>query len=186
MGIPIFACHIGFVPENESDPAFIAVRDIVRRLCDLAAQHGMSFALETGQETAPVMMHFVRAAERPNLKINFDPANMILYGTAEPIGALEIMAPEVISVHCKDGNWPPAGQADALGTEMPLGQGSVGMDRFVDKLKQIGYRGPLVIEREVALDQDMDDRHKEGLSHLDDIREAVQLLEQLRTKSASA
>jgi sugar phosphate isomerase/epimerase len=186
MGLPIFACHIGFVPEDESDPAFIAVRDIVRRLCDHAAQHGMTFALETGQETAPVMMHFIRAVERPNLKINFDPANMILYGTAEPIGALEIMAPEVVSVHCKDGNWPPKGEADALGTEMPLGQGAVGMDRFVDKLKQIGYRGPLVIEREVSLDQDMDDRHKEGLSHVEDIRQAVQLLERLRARTASA
>jgi sugar phosphate isomerase/epimerase len=186
MGLPIFACHIGFVPEDETDPAFVAVRDITRRLCDHAAQYGMAFALETGQETAPVMMHFIRAVQRPNLKINFDPANMILYGTAEPIGALEIMAPDVISVHCKDGNWPPKGDADALGTEMPLGQGSVGMDRFVEKLKQIGYRGPLVIEREVSLDQDMDDRHKEGLSHLDDIRDAIQLLERLRSKSASA
>jgi sugar phosphate isomerase/epimerase len=186
MGIRIFACHIGFVPEDESDATFIAVRDIVRRLCDHAAGHGMTFALETGQETAPVMMHFIRAVGRPNLKINFDPANMILYGTAEPIGALRIMAPEVISVHCKDGNWPPQGQPDALGTEMPIGQGSVGMDRFVQTLKDIGYRGPLVIEREVALDQDMDDRHKEGLSHLDDIRDAVRLLSRLRGNTAAA
>jgi L-ribulose-5-phosphate 3-epimerase len=186
MGIRIFACHIGFVPEDESDPTFIAVRDIVRRLCDHAAGHGMTFALETGQETAPVMMHFIRAVERPNLKINFDPANMILYGTAEPIGALRIMAPQLISVHCKDGNWPPKDQADALGSEMPIGQGSVGMDRFVQTLKDIGYRGPLVIEREVSLDQDMDDRHKEGLSHLDDIRDAVRLLSRLRGNTATA
>ena len=54
------------------------------------------------------------------------------------------------------------------------------MDKFVTKLKQIGYKGPLTIEREVALDQDMDDRHKEGLSHLDDIRSAVRLLNSLR------
>jgi sugar phosphate isomerase/epimerase len=186
MGIRIFACHIGFVPEDETDRTFIAVRDLVRRLCDHAAQHDMTFALETGQETAPVMMHFIRAVERPNLKINFDPANMILYGTAEPIGALTIMAPEVISVHCKDGNWPPKDDANALGTEMPLGQGSVGMDKFVAKLREIGYRGPLVIEREVSLDQDMDDRHKEGLSHQADIREAIRLLERLRGARASA
>lgn len=185
MGIPIFACHIGFVPENESDPVFIAVRDVVRRLCDHGAQHEMTFALETGQETAPVMMHFIQAVERSNLKINFDPANMILYGTAEPIAALEIMAPQVVSVHCKDGNWPPD-DPDALGSEMPLGQGSVGMDRFVEKLKRIGYRGPLVIEREVSLDQDMDDRHKEGLSHQEDIHDAIRLLERLRAKSMSA
>jgi sugar phosphate isomerase/epimerase len=183
MGVGIFACHIGFVPEEESNSEFMAVRDIVRRLCDHAARHGMKFALETGQETAPAMMHFIRAVERPNLKINFDPANMILYGTAEPIGALRIMAPEVISVHCKDGNWPPKEQADALGAEMPLGQGAVGMDRFVQTLKEIGYRGPLVIEREVSLDQDMDDRHKEGLSHLDDIRSAVRLLSELRGRT---
>jgi sugar phosphate isomerase/epimerase len=180
MGIPIFACHIGFVPENDNSPNFIAVRDIVRRLCDHAAPHGMTFALETGQETAQAMMHFIDHVERQNLKINFDPANMILYGTAEPIGALEVMAPRVVAVHCKDGNWPPTGVPDALGTEMPLGEGAVGMDRFVAKLKEIGYTGPLAIEREVSLDQDMDDRHKEGLSHLDDIRSAVQLLQRLR------
>jgi sugar phosphate isomerase/epimerase len=166
MGLPIFACHIGFVPEDHSSADFIAVRDIVRRLCDYAAPKGMSFALETGQETAALMMHFIDEVGRENLKINFDPANMI--------------APRVISVHCKDGNWPPAGVAGALGTEMPLGEGAVGMDRFVGKLKEIGYTGPLTIEREVSLDQDMDDRHKEGLSHQEDIRGAVQLLERLR------
>jgi sugar phosphate isomerase/epimerase len=68
----------------------------------------------------------------------------------------------------------------SLGTEMPLGEGSVGMDRFVAKLKEIGYQGPLTIEREVALEQEMDDRHKEGLSHLSDIRNAISLLEKLR------
>jgi sugar phosphate isomerase/epimerase len=186
MGIPIFACHIGFVPEDGNSPDFLAVRDIVRRLCDHAARHGMTFALETGQETARAMMHFIDEVKRDNLKINFDPANMILYGTAEPIGALEVMAPCVVSVHCKDGNWPPQGVAGALGTETPLGEGAVGMDRFVAKLKEIGYRGPLTIEREVSLDQDMDDRHKEGLSHLDDIRSAVKLLERLRGNLATA
>jgi hypothetical protein len=54
------------------------------------------------------------------------------------------------------------------------------MERFVNKLKQIGYKGAMAIEREVSLDQDMDDRHKEGLSHLDDIRSAIALLEKLR------
>ena len=185
MGVGIFACHIGFVPEDENHPDFIAVRDMVRRICDHCAQHGITFALETGQETAPTMMHFIERVERPNLKINFDPANMILYGTAEPIGALEIMAPKVISVHCKDGNWPPA-DPDSLGTEMPLGEGQVGMDKFVAKLKEIGYKGPLTIEREVALDQDMDDRHKEGLSHQSDILSAIALLQRLGGSAATA
>lgn len=180
MGVPIFACHIGFVPEDESSPDFIAVRDVVRDLCDHAAKHRMTFALETGQESAPVMMRFIQTVERPNLKINFDPANMIMYGTADPIPALETMASQVISVHCKDGTWPPKGEPGALGTETPLGEGAVGMERFIAKLREIGYQGPLTIEREISLDQDMDDRHKEGLSHLEDIRSAVQLLQQLR------
>ncbi len=69
----------------------------------------------------------------------------------------------------------------SLGTEIPLGEGSVRIDRFVAKLKEIGYKGPQTIEREVALEQEMDDRHKEGLSHLSDIRNAIGLLERLRT-----
>jgi sugar phosphate isomerase/epimerase len=182
LGVPSFACHIGFVPDDENAPDFIAVRDMVREVCDHAAKYGMTFALETGQETAESLMHFISRVERPNLKINFDPANMILYGTAEPIAALEKTAPHLVSVHCKDGNWPPKGDPNALGTEMPLGQGSVGIDRFVAKLKEVGFTGPLVIEREVALDQAMDDRHKEGLSHLDDIKSAIRLLNELRER----
>jgi sugar phosphate isomerase/epimerase len=180
MGVPIFACHIGFVPEDHSHPDFIAVRDMVRRLCDHAAQYNIAFALETGQETAQSLLHFIDGVERRNLKVNFDPANMILYGTAEPIPALELLAPHVVSVHCKDGVWPDKSKPESLGHEMPLGEGDVNLEQFVATLKKIGYTGPLTIEREVALDQDMDDRHKEGLSHLDDIRSAVRLLEKLR------
>lgn len=178
MGVPIFACHIGFVPEDHAHPDFIAVRDMVRRICDHAAQYNIVFALETGQETAEALLHFIEAVERRNLKVNFDPANMIMYGTSEPISALEKLATQVVSVHCKDGVWPP--KPGTLGHEMPLGEGEVGMDRFVAALKGIGYTGPLTIEREVSLDQDMDDRHKEGISHLDDIRSAIRLLNSLR------
>ncbi|MBV8820640.1 MAG: sugar phosphate isomerase/epimerase [Acidobacteriaceae bacterium] len=183
MGVPIFACHIGFVPEDDSHRDFVAVRDIVRRICDHAANYNIVFALETGQETADSLLHFVAAVERRNLKVNFDPANMILYGTAQPIPALEKLAEQVVSVHCKDGVWPPKDKPGALGHEMPLGEGMVGMERFVATLKKIGYTGPLTIEREVSLDQDMDDRHKEGISHHEDIRNAVRLLESLRDQS---
>ncbi len=184
MGVPIFACHIGFVPDDHTHPDFIAVRDMVRRICDHAAQYNIFFALETGQETAESLLHFLDAVERRNLKVNFDPANMILYGTAEPIPALKALATHVVSVHCKDGNWPPKDKPGALGSEMPLGEGQVGMERFVSTLKKLGYTGPLTIEREVSLDQDMDDRHKEGISHHEDIRNAVALLNRLRENAA--
>jgi len=179
LGVPSFACHIGFVPEDVSDPDYAAVRDIVRRICEYTAQYGMTFALETGQEPAVSMRAFLDDVGRDNLRINFDPANLILYGTGDPIDALATLAPWVASVHVKDGNWPSPEKPGSLGTEMPLGEGAVGIDRFVAKLKEIGYSGPLTIEREVALEQAMDDRHKEGLSHLADIRNAIALLQSL-------
>jgi sugar phosphate isomerase/epimerase len=180
LGVPIFACHIGFVPEDDAHPDYAPVRDMVRRICDYCGERGMMFALETGQEPAATLLHFLKDTARPNLKLNFDPANLILYGTSEPIGALQLLGKHVVSVHCKDGNWPDDAKPGTLGTEMPLGEGSVGMANFVDTLKHINYTGPLTIEREVALDQDMDDRHTAKLAHVDDIKKAIALLESLR------
>lgn len=180
IGVPIFACHIGFVPEDHTDPVYVPVRDMVRRICDYCAAKGITFALETGQEPAETLLHFLEDVARPNLKLNFDPANLILYGTSEPISALKLVGKHVVSVHCKDGNWPDKSKPETLGTEMPLGEGSVGMGKFIDTLKEIGYTGALTIEREVALDQDMNDRHQAKLAHVDDILKAVKLLETLR------
>ncbi len=170
VGIPSIATHIGFVPEDSSDPDYLAVREMVRRVCDHARKNKQTFALETGQEAAETLRAFFIDVNRENLGINFDPANMILYGTGDPIDALGILAQHVVSVHCKDGDWPPKGVAGALGEEKPLGQGSVGMDRFIQKLKSINFKGPLNIEREV---QDQAQR-------LRDIAMGVKLLEKLR------
>jgi sugar phosphate isomerase/epimerase len=180
LGVAAFACHVGFIPEDRSDSDYVTVREIVRRICDYTAQNRMLFSMETGQEPAHALKSFIEDVGRENLRINFDPANLILYGTGDPIEALGVLARWVVSVHVKDGNWPPKDKPGSLGTEMPLGEGSVGIDRFITKLKAIGYRGPLTIEREVSLEQEMDDRHKEGLSHLTDIRNAIRLLEALR------
>src|SRR5689334_22443499 len=107
LGVGGIACHIGFVPEDAAHPDYVAVRDLVRRVCDHAARHRQTFALETGQEPADVLLRFLKDVNRPNLGINFDPANMILYGTGDPIEALAVLGPHVLSVHAKDGDWPP-------------------------------------------------------------------------------
>jgi sugar phosphate isomerase/epimerase len=148
-GVNSIALHVGFVPHKPDDPDYIAVRDMVRRICDHAQKNGQTFALETGQEPAEVLSAFIRDVDRPNLKINFDPANMIMYGSGDPITALSELAPNVISVHCKDGEWPERGSTIGLGVEKPLGKGAVGMEQFINKLKQVGYKGILSIEREV-------------------------------------
>lgn len=169
-GIPGIATHIGFVPEDDTDADYMVVREMVRRICDHAAKNHQTFALETGQEGADTLLHFLIDVNRPNLGINFDPANMILYGTGDPVNALGTLAMHVISVHCKDGDWPPKGVPGALGEEKPLGKGAVGMPRFIQKLKAIGFKGPLNIEREIP-------DHAERLR---DIAMGAKLLEQLR------
>lgn len=149
LGIPSIACHIGFVPEDAEDVDYIGVREEVRRVCDHAAAHNQTFVLETGQEPASALLKFLKDVDRPNLGINFDPANMILYGTGDPIEALRLLRPHVLSVHCKDGDWPPKDQPKALGTERPLGKGSVGITGFVGILRDTGFQGSLNVEREV-------------------------------------
>ncbi len=167
LGIPGLATHIGCVPHDPQDPDYIGVRDLVRRLCDYLAGNGQTLALETGQEPADVLNEFIADVGRQNLKVNFDPANMILYGCGEPIEALETVKQHVITVHAKDGTWPT--EKGEWGAETPLGKGDVGMDRFVAKLKEIGYDGPLTIEREIVGDEQRAD-----------ILQAIALLERLR------
>ncbi len=169
IGVRSIACHIGFVPEDTTHPDYTAVLEMVRRVADHAGRHHQTFALETGQEPAHVLLKFLKDANRPNVGINFDPANMILYGTGDPIEALGVLGPRVLSVHAKDGDWPPREKPGALGTERPLGQGSVGIPRFLAKLKEIGFSGPLNIEREADNQQE----------RLDDIRKAVAYLHSL-------
>jgi sugar phosphate isomerase/epimerase len=148
LGIKSVTCHIGFVPHDSSDPLYKEILDVARDICDHCAPLNQSFTLETGQEPADVLLRFVHDVDRSNLKINFDPANMILYGSGDPIEALRALSKYVISVHCKDGDWPPKNDPDALGKERALGTGSVGIPRFVETLKEIGYKGLLAIERE--------------------------------------
>jgi sugar phosphate isomerase/epimerase len=169
IGVGSFACHIGFVPEDTTHPDYIDVREMVRRVADHAAKNKQTFALETGQEPAHVLQHFLKDVDRGNVGINFDPANMILYGTGDPIEALTVLGPHVVSVHVKDGDWPNRDQPGALGTERPLGQGAVGIPRFVAKIKEIGFRGPLNIEREAENQQE----------RIADIRKAVTYLKSL-------
>jgi sugar phosphate isomerase/epimerase len=145
------------------------VRDIVARIADEAARYGQTFALETGQEPAGALARFIADVGRPNLRINFDPANMILYGTGDPVEAFGVLAPWVISVHAKDGDWPPKDRPGALGSERRLGEGSVGIERFIAKLKEAGYRGTLNVEREI---EDQDQKWR-------DVAQAVALLRRL-------
>ena len=163
---PVVTVHIGFVPEDRNDPVYRRQLDATRKIADALQKMGLLFGLETGQEEAALQKRFIEEAGRPNLKVNFDPANMILYGKQKPIEALEVLRHYVFHVHCKDGTWPT--QPDQLGTEVPLGEGEVDIPAYMSKLKEMGYTYVLTIEREA------------GASRIADIMHARKLLERLR------
>jgi sugar phosphate isomerase/epimerase len=148
LGIPSVACHIGFIPADRESAGYWEIRDVVREICDHIAPARQTFSLETGQEPARELLHFIEDVDRPNLKVNFDPANMVLYGTGDPIVALRLLGSHVVSVHCKDGIWPSPERPGTLGEERRLGDGDVDFKSFLATLDEIGYGGILSIERE--------------------------------------
>jgi len=174
LGCDTVALHIGFVPEDRKGDDYKDLLNCTRDLLDHVNGNGQHLNLETGQESADHLLEFIHDVERDNLFINFDPANMILYGSGEPIAALKKVGKYVRSVHCKDGKWAaPDKRGKEWGTEVALGEGDVCMETYLRTLKDLGYTGPLTIEREIAHDRD---RQKA------DISKAVTLLTDLRKK----
>ncbi|MGQ9631047.1 MAG: sugar phosphate isomerase/epimerase family protein [bacterium] len=166
LNAKIFTTHIGVVPEDTKSALYNRLVGDIRRMAEEFAKADMLFAMETGQEKAEAMVEFMNNVGAENLKINFDPANMILYGTGEPIPAIDILKDYIVHVHVKDGTWPKS--KGKLGREEPLGEGDVNIPAYIAKLKEIGYAGPLIIEREAGTDR------------IGDIRAAKAMLEKLR------
>lgn len=148
LGCDTVGLHLGFIPPRSTGPAFEDLVSVTRELCDACARNDQYLHLETGQETAEGLLDFIDAVERHNLKINFDPANMIMYGTGEPIEALQKLGKHVRSVHCKDAKWSDQ-PGVTWGREVALGEGDVGIEDYLRTLLQLGYSGPLTIEREI-------------------------------------
>jgi len=174
MGCDTVALHIGVVPHDRSDANRQQIVDVTRSLCDHCMANDQFLHLETGQESAEDLIAFIKDIERDNLRINFDPANMILYGMGQPLDALRKLAPWVRSVHCKDATWSDQ-PGVTWGCEVPLGEGDVDMASYLRTLHEIGYEGPLTIEREIP--QEPDRQYQE-------IAQAVSLLERLRDEIA--
>jgi sugar phosphate isomerase/epimerase len=172
LGVGAVGLHVGFVPHETEDLLYRGLVAATRELCDHCGEAGQNVHLETGQESADVLLEFIGEVNRENLFVNFDPANMILYGCGEPIDALERVGPWVRSVHCKDARWAARPGRD-WGTEVPLGEGDVGVESFLRTLAGFGYTGPLTIEREILQDPA---RQKE------DIGRGIRLLNSLKAK----
>jgi sugar phosphate isomerase/epimerase len=147
LGLTDLMFHAGFIPEP-GDPERKEFLNTLAQAADLAARYGVTIAFETGQETAQLLRRTLDELRCPNVKVNFDPANMLLYDMGDPIEAVRILGPDIRSVHAKDAFRPKV--KGTWGEEVPLGQGAVNIRLWVQTLYEVGYRGPLLIEREVG------------------------------------
>jgi sugar phosphate isomerase/epimerase len=151
LGLTDIMLHAGFIPEVGS-PARKPFLDTLAQVGDLARAAGITVAFETGQESASLLRRTLDDLKSPTLKVNFDPANMLLYDKDDPLQVLDLLAPDIRSVHVKDANRTRV--KGTWGEEVPLGLGQTNTKGFVKALKRVGYRGPLCIEREVGNQED--------------------------------
>ena len=166
LGAAQIATHAGFLPENPNAPEYAAVVEALREVAAHAKTNGQYFLFETGQETPTTLLRTMEDVGLDNLGINLDPANFVLYGKANPVDALDTIGKYVRDVHAKDGNYPT--NPRELGEEKPLGEGRVNFPALIARLKELGYDGPVTIEREISGDQQKKDilRAKEILEQL--------------------
>jgi L-ribulose-5-phosphate 3-epimerase len=151
LGARAIITHLGFLPENPLDRTFAEVAAAVREVADFAGALGVEFWFETGQETPVTMLRLIDQAGRTGLGVNMDPANLILYGKANPADALDVFGAHVRNIHAKDGFYPT--DPMELGREARVGEGRVRYPEFVKRLKEIGFTGEFIIEREITGEQ---------------------------------
>ena len=166
IGLASITTHVGFIPEDPNHPDFAGTVEALKQVVGTCAEVGVEFWFETGQETPVTLLRTIEGVGSDNLGVNIDTANVILYGKANPVDALDVIGRYVRGVHAKDGLYPTNGTE--LGKEMPLGQGKVDFPAFVARLKELGYGGALTIEREIS-----------GPRQIADIQAAIEFLRPL-------
>jgi len=162
LGLKLITFHAGFMPHEESDPNFAKLVARLAQVADLFHARNIVLGLETGQETAPVLLQLLEKLRRPNLGVNFDPANMILYGKGNPNEAMRVLGPWICQVHIKDaratkvpGTW---------GEEVGVGSGQVDWRSFFATLDELDFGGNFVIEREAGTQRVVDIRQARELA----------------------
>jgi len=148
LGQKLVTFHAGFLPHEESDPAFGKMLRRLAEVADIFAAQRIDLGLETGQESAPVLAGLLQKLNRPNLGVNFDPANMILYNKGDPVEALRTLGPWIRQVHVKDA--VKAKTPGTWGEEVAVGDGEVDWRAFFAALKEVDYSGNFVFEREAG------------------------------------
>jgi len=165
-GIDAIQTHCGFIPENPNDTVYKETVAAMREVAGYCKRNGQNFRYETGQETPVTLVRAIQDVGLDNQGVNFDLANLILYGKANPVDAIDLLGPYVQGIHAKDGLWPT--NPRELGQEVPIGKGTVDFPRIIKRLKELNYRGAVTIEREIS-----------GPQQVEDVRAAKVYLEKL-------
>ncbi len=147
LGLTDVTTHVGFIPENPATTEYREVVIAVRQVALHCKELGLYFNFETGQETPTTLLRTIEDVGLDNLGINLDPANLLLYGKANPMDAVDIYGSLIRGVHVKDGRYPTNGRE--LGRETPMGEGLVDFPVLLEKLASFGFEGALIIEREI-------------------------------------
>ena len=161
LGVLQVQTHCGFIPEDPADPLYQPTVEAIREVARHCQANGQFFLMETGQETPTTMSRMIRDVAMPNLAVGLDTANLILYGKANPVDAVDILGPHVRSIHAKDGRWPT--NPSELGEEVQIGKGLVDFKQVLSKLQKVGYTGAITIERETSGPQQIQDVREEKL-----------------------
>jgi L-ribulose-5-phosphate 3-epimerase len=148
VGIPAVQTHCGFIPEDPNNPNYQETVEAIRTVARHCKDNGQNFRCETGQETPITLLRAILDVAMDNLGVNLDLANLIMYGKADPVAAVDVLGRYVQGVHAKDGLYPT--DPKKLGEEVAIGHGKVDFPAVIAKLKKIGYRNPLTIEREIS------------------------------------
>ena len=155
IGVDQIATHVGFLPEDPNNPRYPAIVETLREIALRCKENHQRFLFETGQETPTTLIRVFHDIGTDNLGVNLDPANLILYGKANPVDALGVLGKYVFDIHAKDGKYPTDGYT--LGEETVLGDGDVHFPVLIQKLKDLGYDGPITVEREISGEQQITD-----------------------------
>jgi L-ribulose-5-phosphate 3-epimerase len=163
LKLKLVTFHAGFLPHRQTDRNFTKMLNRLAEVADIFERAQIVLCLETGQETAPVLGRLLEKLDRINVGVNFDPANMILYGKGDPVKALQILGAWIRQVHLKDAKHSKV--PGVWGEEVVAGRGEVDWPAFFSALKDLKFCGPIVIEREA------------GKQRVEDIRSAVVVAE---------
>lgn len=155
LGIEDVIIHAGFVPNDPFSPQYASMCAAVHSIAVHCKALGLNLLFETGGEAPITLLRLIQEVGTGNLFVNFDPANILMYGYGNPTDALEIIGPYVRNVHGKDGLLPT--DPRKLGKETPVGQGRVDFPAVIAKLKALGYDRFITIEREITGEQQKKD-----------------------------